>query len=515
MSYSCPTGFTLVGTSDCVIAPLNCPDGFTASVSGGICDTPPNYAGDKGTAGLDTNAIGVECVFDPKGSMSCFQCPSFPQYNGPNSDTSFTGGARCDISTDYLANNKPPWGHDSATPQLDGNGNILWPSIVSIALTVSTIPVGDSSIPCSPGTYMPVRGIQDPNVQNGNQTNQQGVCLTCPVGTYCDAGYSAPIPCPAGYKCPNSSTITLCSPGEVCPAGTITSSSMCPGGQYCPSTLQGSSSSLPCPAGFFCPIGSVSYVNNACNTGEYCPAGSDDHHLCAAGFYCPNPTQQLACPAGSYCPQGSSAAIPCPIGSYCPAGVSAAIACAAGQYCPVGSTTPQTCPAGFYCPDGATKLGCPAGTYSNATGKTAASDCTQCPPGFTCPYTGATGSFPMPNTAPKACALGYYCPAGSTTYAPCPDGFYCPSSQQSLPCPQGFVCPLGSTSYQTSPTTQQISSPGTESCHVVCSRGTGLPQDWNGAICVSVPGTNFMCVDVPGQAVSCWCQQSFGFGWVP
>lgn len=523
MSYSCPTGFTLVGTSDCVAPPLNCPSGFSASVTGGVCDTPPNYITDIGTAGVDTATVGVECVFNPKGDMGCYQCPSFPQYNGPYADTTFSNGARCDISTSYISSIKPPWGHDSATPQLDGNGNILWPSIVSLTLAVETIPVGDSSIPCSKGTYMPARGIRDPNVENGNQTNDQGVCLQCPLGTYCDAGYSAPIPCPAGYKCPTSAQAIPCVAGEVCPAGRTGAggATPCTAGYYCPSILQGTSAALECPAGYYCPQGSISYMqgpdgtSHQCNTGEYCPARSDDHHPCAAGFYCPDPTQQLACPAGSYCPQGTSSPIPCPVGSYCPAGTSVAIQCMAGQYCPQGTVTPQTCPAGWYCPAGQTKFGCPAGTYSNATGKSAPTDCIQCPPGTACPYTGGIGrnSWPMPNTEPKRCALGQYCPAGTTNLAPCPLGSYCPTTTQKIDCPSGYGCPVGSVSYISSPVTQQVSSPGTESCNSICARGTGLPTSWNGAICQYVAGTQYLCEDSPGTPVYCVCQQSAGFGW--
>jgi hypothetical protein len=86
-----------------------------------------------------------------------------------------------------------------------------------------------------------------------------------------------------------------------------------------------------CRAGSFCPSGSSSATQSACNVaGYYCPAGSSSatQAVCnVAGFYCPansSSATQTACNvAGYFCPAGSSSA--------------AQGACSAGYYCPSGS----------------------------------------------------------------------------------------------------------------------------------------------------------------------------------
>ena len=73
--------------------------------------------------------------------------------------------------------------------------------------------------------------------------------------------------------------------------------------------------------------------------------------------------------------------------------------CAAGYFCtlsaststPTDVTTGNICPAGRYCEAGSiTGVGCPQGTFSNMTGLTNSSECTQCTPGYYCGTTGLT-----------------------------------------------------------------------------------------------------------------------------
>ena len=87
--------------------------------------------------------------------------------------------------------------------------------------------------------------------------------------------------------------------------------------------------------------------------------------------------------------------------------------CPEGYYClPVNVTDPpytgyNLCPQGFYCPNG-TGLNwkkCPAGTYSNRTGLSRASQCIPCPEGKYCDGTEST-------TFSGSCDGGYYCTSG-------------------------------------------------------------------------------------------------------
>jgi hypothetical protein len=121
----------------------------------------------------------------------------------------------------------------------------------------------------------------------------------------------------------------------------------------------------------------------------------------AVGTYCPvsSSTNGIACPVGFFCAGAAATPVPC--------------TCAAGYVCDGGTTTATTtagsaCPAGFYCTGGtAAKAQCPAGRYGGST-KRSTSSC--------------TAACVLPT-----CAIGYYCPAQSTTASgtKCPVGFAC------------------------------------------------------------------------------------------
>ena len=80
----------------------------------------------------------------------------------------------------------------------------------------------------------------------------------------------------------------------------------CPAGQYGnTSRLQSSQCTAMCPAGFFCPAGSITYTTNVCAAGYYCLAGasSGTQYVVPAGYYAPPGTgspNAFACPAGQY-----------------------------------------------------------------------------------------------------------------------------------------------------------------------------------------------------------------------
>ena len=103
--------------------------------------------------------------------------------------------------------------------------------------------------------------------------------------------------------------------------------------QACPINTYGESEYLeaqnqcePCPAGYFCPIGTPGYPG--------------DDHICPLGHFCDGTGDRpQPCPAGTYGDQfGLRAATECK-------------PCKPGRECAQGSTTPgQPCPQGRYCP---------------------------------------------------------------------------------------------------------------------------------------------------------------------
>ena len=580
MSYSCPTGFTLSGT-ECTRSPGTCPTGFSGE---GCSVPPTEFKGDTSSNGFDPNVYDVQCAWAGGTDPACYTCnPQFPTYNAPFYDSSWPGAIkmRCEISTAHLANQHDvsPWGHDSDTPITDAAGNIMAASIITQALSSIAPPLPDDRVPCPAGTYMNTPG---PGVSDGGTPIQlvdgllSGTCIPCQIGEYCNRGYRADmvIPCPAGFVCPTPDVMIKCTAGQMCPRGSSTTKT-CGPGRYCP--VESVVMEYVCPAGNFCPAGSTWY--RPCNSGEHCAEGSDHPSDCPAGSYCSNPTTPpVLCPAGTYCPIRSFAPISCPAGSYCPGpGAKVATTCAPGKYCPaaapcgdatqtaacdaailvkvntvtigstfttstisacsacpyntvyktadfrwtfMGSSTQQNCAAGFYCVTPSTQTACAAGTYSATVGATSATSCTTCPVGSTCPYTGPGTMYPLPRTSPITCATGYYCPAGSTTFTPCPDGWCCPTPTQKNQCPGGAVCPAGTINYIVPEQLAEVQSPGVETCRTVCARGgTGIPNAWNGAICVDVPsngrdGTTFTCESVPQRNVTCQCQRSYNFGWI-
>lgn len=318
---------------------------------------------------------------------------------------------------------------------------------------------------CTAGYYC-ISGSDNPTPTDGT-TGQ-----ACPEGKYCTAGTTAPTDCPIGTMS-NSTGLAMSSQ---CPA--------CQGGYYCQTTGL-TAPTGPCNAGYYCdsgatgPTPSDGTTGNVCTIGHYCPSGTDDPIPCAdgtyspttnaatctsctAGYYCTNGISLQDCPQGYYCPSGtgpvwqqcpvgtygsstllaaSSDCTQCNGGKYCdtPGITSVSGDCLAGYFCTSGadSATPSglvgvsgPCTAGHYCPAATTNpVPCLVGTYSNTTGLTQSSQCTDCDYGK---YCGTTGLI-----EPTAdCFAGFYCLQGATagnnpttdaTGGPCPIGHYCPT----------------------------------------------------------------------------------------
>ena len=156
-----------------------------------------------------------------------------------------------------------------------------------------------------------------------------------------------------------------CPEGNYCPSGTPTPIA-CPTGSWSNSTgLEREEDCFTCPGGYYC-----------ANTGLTEPTGP-----CDAGYYCsgnasvPNPEDGGVtgdpCTVGHYCPEGSASPVPCADGTYTTVThTEQCLNCTPGYYCVTGDTL-QPCPMGYYCPlgTGYVWLSCPAGTYSDQTGK--------------------------------------------------------------------------------------------------------------------------------------------------
>jgi hypothetical protein len=100
--------------------------------------------------------------------------------------------------------------------------------------------------------------------------------------------------------------------GYYCGAG-ATTETPCNAGFYCGSAAFSAPSTLACTAGYYCPSASSSATQTACPLGGYCPAQATGPVPCTAGRFCPvtgmsaQPTQ--LCTSGYYCPTGSSSTV--------------------------------------------------------------------------------------------------------------------------------------------------------------------------------------------------------------
>ncbi|XP_023933458.1 uncharacterized protein LOC106181652, partial [Lingula anatina] len=389
-------------------------------------------------------------------------------------------------------------------------------------------------ISCTPGWYCPGSGNALPTGQcaagyycPGGQDSSQPTGYNCTLGHYCPLGSSAPLRCPSGQYQDEYGQVN-CKP---CPAAYYCDNTMdpvvlynntyCPAGFYCPgNTTQAYEN--PCPRGTFSNLTHRTDVSDCqqCSGGSYCETEGlvEPTGLCAAGYYCRSGSNSSTptysndadeCPIGHYCPQGSAAPLSCPPGTYtnatrrqsveecsnCTGGVfcpswnmtEPGSECQAGYYCPSGASvaTHIQCDAGSYCPQGSVMpTPCPRGTFSNTTGLSLESECTNCTGGYYCPDTGLTAAelqcwggyycpeaVAVPNPVEYICPRGMHCPNGSAIYQECSEGTYANDTGASScdTCPQGYYC---------LPVRPHNASLNAQQCPAgyYCPAGTGL--DW-------------------------------------
>jgi len=294
----------------------------------------------------------------------------------------------------------------------------------------STDPTG--AVDCPPGFYCPF-----------------GVKLACPAATYCPRdGHWDPLPCSPGSfngmlgmpKC------TQCPRGYICPGFGRAAPAICPPGFAC--SREGlASPNQRCPAGYFCPNGTMTvdpFRNDTtlrpypCDPGTYCLTGVGFSETkvgdytyaqpCTEGFYCEaasnSPRGSGLCPPGFYCPLATAIPIPSAEGEYAELeGTIAAANCLPGSYAPTiestlcfpcppgtsceaeGMSVADVCPPGTYrstvAVDGVSCIACPQGTWSKNWGLRESGECVKCPPGSVCPVDGMKNpcghdDLPMP-----------------------------------------------------------------------------------------------------------------------
>lgn len=323
---------------------------------------------------------------------------------------------------------------------------------------------------CPPQRYCPAgTGLSPPSCPAGSYSDQftAGLaraqdCFPCPTGDYCINGQITG-PCSAGYYCvsanpsptPQSSfSASNCTNnvGVYLPNVTITSAC-----SMAPSCDDNSSHPViggNCPAGYFCPEGTLSPLpcpDHTLNREEgapnmsyclACPAGQQ----CFAG----NPISQ-ACPVGHYCSLGELAPHPCPNSTYRNetggSHVGDCFPCPPAYFCNVEGIvdfSQYPCPAGRYCPGGQGGPVCAGKTMRNKTGGADQSDCDLCRGGFYCPHPPINES----NVAGVPCPPSYFCPAGAAGATLCEPGYFCPGETiDPEDCPAGYYCPNGSEIY--------------------------------------------------------------------
>ena len=315
-----------------------------------------------------------------------------------------------------------------------------YPSTAEICQPGYYCPEGLGSLSCPLGTYNPIYGAKE-----------LVDCLLVPAGHYNDALAASTFwnkPCPAGYFCPVGSTNPNANP---CPKGryrSITRGAQpshcvpCKSGHYCES--EGISAPLPCTAGYFCPIGSI--VPEPCPEGSFSSAqylkDSRDCAKCTEGKYCMERGQTVEtgeCDIGYFCKGGSKRPEPTDtiFGELCNE----------GAWCAKGTTAPAACLEGTYIPfkggrSAADCRPCPAGKYclGVVNDGTPTGDCHPgyfCTGGNTAPDVAGGGSTPATITT-----VGYYAAIGSPHQTKCPFSlFQSQAGKESCDeCPAGLNC---------------------------------------------------------------------------
>jgi len=294
----------------------------------------------------------------------------------------------------------------------------------------------------------------------------------------CPLGSSEPTVCPGGYYQNEigRSVCKTCPAGFLCPIGTITPADLCPVSEFCVAGnyrgakcdngtygltegLISQSECTDCPAGEYCQQGVVS---GNCSSGFFCKIGqataSPEYNVSYADaenlLHALRELDGGPCYPGHYCPVGTHTPVTCP-NSTVRADAYGAVStdcgpCPAGYTCTLGDPVPNVCNKGYYCPEGESAIACPTGTYNPSIIKSTLDDCLDCPAGYYCNETAITTFANWP------CPTGQFCLTGTVDPLPCPSGTFrnkvgAANQTDCDVCPPGRYCPIETSVYLTCP----------------------------------------------------------------
>ena len=297
----------------------------------------------------------------------------------------------------------------------------------------------------------------------------------CELSTsnYCNSG--GEFTCADGFFYDTSRTLTHtandCSPctdTNYCVDGAVTA---CPLGYKCP-TYSYAAENHPAQPGY--KYDATQTLDDACQSGTYCPGATDTETSCPAGFNmdyasvgvsdtghfsamaCSPDTPGTGCSDGSYCPEaGNVDPIQCPPGTKGNGNASAGdlddcTECT-GEWCPGGAST-ATCSTGSYYPERTIfidEYSCPHGKTSPGGGcnqSTESAGCTDCNANEWCregetETTLCNAAFqycPSGALLPEDCAAGQYIDGSLTTCQNCPQGSHCIGYGDKKECLAGY-----------------------------------------------------------------------------
>lgn len=280
-----PGSYSAAGASACSACPEGyfCPSFATTPLGGTLPPTqcPPGYYCQAGQSVGTTNGC-VGGTYCPAGSSVALNCP-LGTYNALTLSTSLAACLAC------------PAGSYCKEGETGVSG------------------------PCAPGHYCPLRSstayaVPCPEAYRRQNTSAEAWtdCTDCPAGSYCPRGSVDGIECPQGFYCPSRLAAPIACPkgtyGNMTGLQSLSECWACDGGKFCDQAGLSSPAGL-CDPGFYCVNGATTSQPAQGLTGGPCPAGG----------YCPQGSSfSLPCPAGRY--QNVSGASDITLCQKCPPG---------------------------------------------------------------------------------------------------------------------------------------------------------------------------------------------------
>jgi hypothetical protein len=382
-----------------VKARRDCPRGTYGTVEGQCLPCP------RGTFGALPGVTNSSCSGACSGGYLCAE-------GSTTADPTLCGSAKYYCSPGAEKRELVPLGHYS-TPLPEAPSSSLWSERVrsgSAQCEAGYFCKEGVRLECPPGRFGISEGLSSEDCSG-----------SCPVGFYCPAGTSEPLPCPAGrygdsVGLSSAECSGACAPGFFCLEGSTNSTSA-----SCPDDVWGedegnsnalcssrSELSTLCSIGNFCPAAEllppesqvIDSVNSSETSGVLDNVGS---RPCEPGYEC---VQEFSrpCPAGTFGEAGEC--IQCEEGYWCPEGSTrdTQIPCPAGMFGSGGAATSSCsgrCRAGYFCPEQSTspvQHECGSGTvYENEGFR--GGDTLYCPPGSAEPFAVSAGFFAVGGTS--------------------------------------------------------------------------------------------------------------------